>query len=68
MKNPWLITSGCLKGCITLDGRDRLESIKTFSRAELQAAIHVPGVQKTVRLAAERRLNKLNSSIRNRKS
>lgn len=43
----------------TVDAKDRLEAVKSFNAAELRAVIDLPNVQKTVRVAAERRLRKL---------
>jgi hypothetical protein len=42
-----------------IDAESRLRMVKTFGPDELRAVIHLPGIQKTVREAAERRLKKL---------
>jgi hypothetical protein len=38
---------------------DRLESVRRFGREQLQQALSVDGLQKTVELAVKRRLRKL---------
>jgi hypothetical protein len=44
---------------ITYDVHDRLIELKSFSAKQCRAVIRLPNIQKTVRLAAERRLRKL---------
>lgn len=43
----------------TFSGEDRLRKIKEFNVEQLRQVIVLPGVQKTVKQAAERRLRKL---------
>lgn len=43
----------------TIDVTGRLAAVKTFSRAQLEAARRVPTLQKAVRGAVERRLRRL---------
>lgn len=43
----------------TVDAQGRLEEVRTFNTNQLRAVIAMPNVQKTVKLAAERRLRKL---------
>ncbi len=42
-----------------VDAESRLDCVKNFNAAECQAALKVYGLQKTVRIAIERRLRKL---------
>lgn len=45
----------------TVDVEGRIALVKRFDAAQLESALQVPGLQKTVRLAIERRLRKLQS-------
>lgn len=42
-----------------IDAQSRLDMVKRFGPEELRRVLALPGVQKTVRQAAERRLKKL---------
>lgn len=42
-----------------IDSQSRLDMVRRFNADELRAVISLPGVQKAVRQAAERRLRKL---------
>ncbi|HEY9282345.1 MAG TPA: hypothetical protein VIP46_02725 [Pyrinomonadaceae bacterium] len=46
-------------GVQTIDAPGRLRLVKTYGPDKLRQVIALPGVQKTVREAAERRLRKL---------
>jgi len=41
------------------DGDSRLDRVKEFSREQCEAAFQIEGLQKTVRLAIERRIRRL---------
>lgn len=43
----------------TYNGQDRIDKVRTFNAEQLRQAIALPGVQKSVKQAAERRLRKL---------
>lgn len=43
----------------TIDAPGRMDKVKLFNAHELRLVIELPGVQKAVRLAAERRLRKM---------
>jgi len=43
----------------TVDAQGRLDAVKQFTAAECRAALKLTGLQKTVRLAVERRLRRL---------
>jgi hypothetical protein len=59
-KNPWLIKSGMMKGCITLSAEDRISRIGvSTNRGWLRSIIAWPEEKITVRTAAQRRLNHL---------
>ncbi len=46
-------------GVQTFDAEGRLAKVKTFGRNELRQVLALPGVQKSVMVAATRRLKKL---------
>jgi len=48
----------------TVDAQDRLEKVREFDAEQLRAVMALPGVQKIVRQAAERRLRKLESETK----
>jgi len=61
MKNPWLYPSHCYWGpkeIQPVSTAERLLKLKTFDISKLKAVIAWPGTQKSVRLAAERRIRK----------
>lgn len=63
MKDPWLTGSVfCGIRCRTCGCDDRLRIVKRATPDQLRAIIAWPDTQKTVRLAAERRLRKLDHS------
>ncbi|PWG61729.1 hypothetical protein [Sediminicurvatus halobius] len=45
------------------DAQSRIEAARRFDRAQCLAALEVPGLQKTVRNAVERRLRKLEAAL-----
>lgn len=55
--NPFAVAS--MPGCITAGVEDRLYRVKQFNAPEIRAALALPNLEKTVRLACERRLRKL---------
>lgn len=52
----------------TCDADGRLSAIKDFSAAQLRAALKVPGLQKAVKRAIERRLDQVVDHHHNRKA
>lgn len=50
----------------TIDAQSRLDMVRKFDAEQLRAVISMPGVQKAVRLAAERRLRSLEREARPR--
>lgn len=44
-----------------VDAQSRLDCVKEFSELELRGALEVRGLQKSVRVAIERRLKRLNA-------
>jgi hypothetical protein len=60
MKNPW--ETGAVCGGVKVawvDAENRMRRVKEANAKKLKAMIKWPDTQKTVRLAAERRLRKL---------
>jgi hypothetical protein len=58
-KNPFITGSAWGHKIQAFDAQSRLDMIKHFDREQLQAVVTMPGVQKTVKQAAERKLRKL---------
>ncbi|MCC7484578.1 MAG: hypothetical protein IT529_06270 [Burkholderiales bacterium] len=46
-----------------VDAASRIERVRSFTRAQCQAALTVPGLQKTVCAAIERRLRELRGRV-----
>jgi len=55
--NPFAVAS--MPGCITAGVEDRLYRVKQFNAPQIRAALALPNLEKTVRIACERRLRKL---------
>lgn len=55
--NPFAVAS--MPGCITAGVEDRCYRVKKFGAEECRAALALPDLEKTVRVACERRLRKL---------
>jgi len=60
--NPFAVTS--MPGCITAGVEDRLYRVKQFNAKEVRAALALPNLEKTVRIACERRLRKLEKAAK----
>jgi N-acetylmuramic acid 6-phosphate (MurNAc-6-P) etherase len=60
MKNPFRCPSVYQKNAEHVDATSRLELVKAFSEEQCRAALEVKDLQKTVRIAIERRLRRLN--------
>ncbi|MCP4259071.1 MAG: hypothetical protein GY774_16420 [Planctomycetes bacterium] len=58
MKNPWLANEYG-KGAAYCDVESRIRLVKEASTKKLKEMINWPDTQKTVRVAAERRLRKI---------
>jgi hypothetical protein len=57
-QNPFLVDI-CGQVCQTMASDDRIRMVKSFDAAQCHAALALPNLQKTVRLALERRLRQL---------
>jgi hypothetical protein len=60
MRQPFLVTTRA-GICEIVDAESRLEAVKSFSKMDCRAALKMPDLQKTVRLAIERRLKRMES-------
>lgn len=58
-KNPWSAGRGYGTECAWVDVESRLMRVKEANAKKLKEMIEWPDTQKTVRLAAERRLRKI---------
>lgn len=59
IKSPWLAKVYGVQGCEYGDVESRISRVKEANAKKLKEMIKWPDTQKTVRLAAERRLRKI---------